>query len=62
MSVAGRRMMRRKLDDNWRYGMPDDEAIECAAKVFDIQGRSYIELLTIFLNIFEILNLIGTTV
>ena len=48
MSVAGRRMMRRKLDDNWRYGMPDDEAIECAAKVFDIQGRNYIELLTIF--------------
>ena len=38
MSVAGRKMLRRKLDDNWRYGMPDDESIECAAKVFDIQS------------------------
>ena len=38
MSVAGRKMLRRKLDNNWRYGMPDDESIECAAKVFDIQS------------------------
>ena len=44
MSVAGRKMLRRKLDNNWRYGMPDDESIECAAKVFDIQSdaKSYI--------------------
>ena len=39
MSVAGRRMLRRKLDDNWRYGAPEvDEAVECAAKVFDVQS------------------------
>ena len=44
MSVAGRRMLRRKLDDNWRYGAPDDEAVECAAKVFDVQSdaRSFV--------------------
>ena len=44
MSVAGRKMLRQKLDDNWRYGTPDDESIECAAKVFDMQSdaRSFI--------------------
>ena len=37
-------MLRRKLDDNWRYGAPDDEAVECAAKVFDVQSdaRSFV--------------------
>jgi hypothetical protein len=34
--VAGRKMLRRKLDDNWRYGMPDDSTLECAANVFDM--------------------------
>ncbi len=37
-SVAGRKALRKKLDANWRYGLPDDATIECAANVFDMQS------------------------